>query len=362
MRSVAILLAMAGLAAPVWAETSINVSDGEDVSNTVSREPTLSEKIPVEGDAKKRDQFLTFNWENDKYGGNSDRHYTNGLRITYFDVLDTPPAWAEKLSDAVPLFDLGEKSGVYYSIGHNIYTPDDISVVHPAPGQRPYSGFLYGSMGFSTLVGDRVDDYELMLGTVGPSALGEQVQKRWHELVDVDKPMGWDTYQLHDEPIVNFNWQQRYPEALAWQSDGGDWYAAAEPHYGFALGNAYTYGNAGFMLRFGPASSRWQDTPPMVRPSLPGNGYFVNTGKGFSWYVFAGADTRLVARNIFLDGNTFRSSPHVDKRPLVADLTTGVAMSVGKYRITYALNQRTREYDTQHQSDVYGAVSLGYRF
>jgi hypothetical protein len=357
-----IVAMMAGLAAPVWAETSVNVSDGDSVSNTESRTPTLSEQIPVDDTKQKHDQFFTFNWENDKFGGNSDRHYTNGLRLTYFDALDKPPEWAEKLSDAVPMFDLGEKSGVYYSFGQNIYTPDNIRVVNPAPGQRPYAGFLYGSMGFTTLEGDKVDDYQLTLGVVGPAALGEQVQKRWHEIVNVPKPLGWDNYQLHNEPIVNLTWQQRYPEALSWQSSGGDWYAAAEPHYGFALGNAYTYGNAGFMLRFGPASSRWQDTPPLVQPSLPGNGYFLNPNGGFSWYVFAGTDVRLVARNIFLDGNTFEDSPSVDKRILVADLTTGVATTFGKYRITYALNQRTREYDTQHASDVYGAISLGYRF
>lgn len=53
--------------------------------------------------------------------------------------------------------------------------------------------------------------------------------------------------------------------------------------------------------------------PPRIQPSLPGSGFFVPPQDRFGWYLFAGVEGRAVARNIFLDGNTFRDSRSVDK-------------------------------------------------
>lgn len=335
------------LAAPVWAVDE----DGK---------PTLSDEVPDNLVTPEERRFFTVELENDSLGGNSDRHYTNGVRFTYFDVLGKPPAWAEALDRALPFFTVTDKTGVFYSFGQNLYTPDDIRQVNPPAGQRPYAGFMYGSAGFTTLVDNHVDTYELTAGIVGPSALGRQTQKLVHEALNVGKPMGWKGHQLHDELALGLSYQRRYPEALSWQPRG--WYLGVEPHYGFTVGNVYDYANAGFMVRFGPESARFQDTPPMVRPGISGSGFFAHPGHDFSWYLFAGVDGRAVARNIFLDGNTFRDSPHVEKRVLVADKVAGLATAWGPVRVTYSLNQRTREYRGQPKEDVFGAVSLGFRF
>lgn len=349
LKTIAVMAALgAGLLIPAWADVL-------DVS------PTLEQRIPPDVLPPDQHHFVTLNVENDMFGGNSDRHYTSGVRLTYFDVLDHPPAWAEALARALPGFDVTDKTGVAYSIGQNIYTPDNIRVAHPAPGQRPYAGYLYGSAAFSTLVGDHVDDYQVTLGVVGPSALGEQAQTFVHRIVGSPKPQGWDAYQLHDEPALTLMWQRRYPDLLTWED--ADWHLGVEPRYGVTLGNVYTYGSAGATVQFGPASSRWQDLPPLVAPSLSGSGFFATPkGQPFSWYVFAGVEGRAVARNIFLDGNTFRSSPHVEKRILVGDATAGLATTFGRVRVTYTVNHRSREYRGQPKPDTYGAVTLGYRF
>ena len=69
--------------------------------------------------------------------------------------------------------------------------------------------------------------------------------------------------------------------------------------------------------------------PPRIRPSLPGSDFFVNRDK-LGWYLFAGFECRLVGRNIFLDGNTFSDSHSMDKRYLVGDFQTGVALTYGR--------------------------------
>jgi len=60
------------------------------------------------------------------------------------------------------------------------------------------------------------------------------------------------------------------------------------PHAGGALGNVYTYANAGFTVRYGKRLV--SDLGPMrIRPSPPGSGFFVPADT-FSWYAFVGVD------------------------------------------------------------------------
>ena len=95
-----------------------------------------------------------------------------------------------------------------------------------------------------------------------------------------------------------------------------------------SLGNIFTYAAAGAMVRFGQRlRADWGQ--PRIQPALSGSD-FVNHGAlhdGPAWYVFAGTEGRAVARNIFLDGNTWEDGPSVDKKPFVADLTAGAAVS-----------------------------------
>src|SRR5690606_21744570 len=103
-------------------------------------------------------------------------------------------------------------------------------------------------------------------------------------------------------------------------------------------------------------------SPVRVRPAMPGTGAFVVPENTFSWYLFGGLETRAVARNIFLDGNTFANSHSVDKKPFVADLNAGIALTYGKVRASYALIYRTKEFDDQDKGDLFGTVTLGVRF
>lgn len=134
----------------------------------------------------------------------------------------------------------------------------------------------------------------------------------------------------------------------------------ATPHAGGALDNVFTYANAGLMLRFGRRLPL-DYGPPRIQPNLPGSGFFVPQD-GFGWYLFAGMEGRAVARNIFLDGNTFRDSRSVDKELLVGDLQCGIALTWRNVRLSYTHVLRTREFETQDEADEFGAFSLSVRF
>jgi len=305
------------------------------------------------------DSFLTFNVENDMFGGGTDRNYTSGVRLTYFDLGTELPDFAYALDRVVPTFSINKTTSIYYSAGQNLYTPKTITQKTQDPTDRPWAAFLYASAGLTTITDNHVDELEASLGMVGPAALGEETQRFVHKIVNSPTPMGWDN-QLENEPGIILSWQRRWPERYTFDMAGLS--VGAEPHFGLTLGNIYTYSNAGLSFRLSPKGGQFQDDPIRVRPSMPGTGAFLLPDGVFSWHLFGGIEGRAVARNIFLDGNTFEESYNVDKKNFVGDASAGLALTYGKTRISYALVYRTEEFDGQDSGDIFGTVSLGFRF
>ena len=323
------------------------------------KEP-LVERVP-EHILNGSDRFLTLNIENDKFGSGYDRDYTNGLRITWFNVGAEQPFYADWIDRLVPTFDANKTTSTYLSFGHNLYTPSDIDRSTLDVRDRPYAAFLYGSAGISTITDRHMDDVELTLGWIGPSAQGEFIQDKFHRLIHADyQPHGWK-YQLRDEPGVILSWERSWP---GWYTAdfGKNLHARFAPHGGVTLGNVYTYANAGFTIDLTPSNLRWQTQPVRVRPAIPGSGYFEYTD-GHGWMTYLGYDARLMAHNIFLDGNTWKDSHHVKRRPFVHDLALGAAYNHKNFRISYTVNWRSREFKSPlTKSSSFGAVSVGYRF
>lgn len=304
--------------------------------------------------------YISLSVENDLIGGGTDQFYTSGVRLTYFNAGMDSPEIIDTLDKLLPMFKINETTSTYFTLGHNIYTPEDITIASLQEDDRPWAAFLYTSIGLSTVERNHIDDIEITLGVVGPEAFGEDIQRFVHENIsDSPSPEGWDN-QIKFEPGVILSWQRRWPAALA--LDAGDYRLAFEPNINASVGNIYTYAGAGVMLSFGPYQGYLQDAPPKVRPSSPGSGYFETPDQGWSWYVFAGADGRAVARNIFLDGNTFRNSDSVDKEILVGDLTAGLAFTLDKYRLAYSINSRSDEFKGQDGDSIFGSVTLSTRF
>jgi|GEM_PF-143778 len=305
-------------------------------------------------------RFITLNSENDMYGGGTDRNYTNGARATYFDMGAEVPEFFHLIDRAVPTFSINETTSISYSLGHNLYTPSDITVTANQPNDRPWAAFLYGSAGLTSITKNHIDSLEATIGIVGPAALGEQVQKFVHaHMSGSGTPRGW-RHQLKNEPALMLSWERSFPERYSLETFG--WRTSAVPYIGATVGNVYTYASAGASFNISPYGKGFQDTPVRVRPAMPGTGAFVVPDNTVSWYIFGGVEGRAVARNIFLDGNTFTDSHDVDKKYFVADANVGLALTYGKTRLSYALIYRTKEFDGQDKGDIFGTITLGRRF
>ena len=130
------------------------------------------------------------------------------------------------------------------------------------------------------------------------------------------------------------------------------------PHFGAAIGNVFTHAAAGATVRLG-TDLNTADGVPRIRPSLPGSSYF-EPSPTWDWQLFAGGEVRAVARNIFLDGNTFRKSHRVEKEVFVADFQLGLAVTVGRARLSLTNIFRSPEFTKQTEWDEFGAISLAF--
>ncbi len=330
------------------------------INAAAAQTPSIEEEIAARVKASEDKNFVSLSIENDSIGGGTDQFYTSGVRFTWFNVNTPVPDALDEMADAIPTFDLNATTSTFFTLGQNIYTPENIRQRTNQNNDRPWAAFLYGSVGLASLENNHIDELELTLGVVGPEALGEQSQKFIHRhITDSPIPQGWQN-QLDFEPGIILSGQRRWPRAFS--TTLGDYQLRAEPNVNVSFGNIYTYAGTGLTFTFGPYQNRFQDTPPRVRPVMPGSGYFETPDQGWSWYLFASADGRLVGRNIFLDGNTFSDSHSVDKKPLVGDATAGVAFTLGEYRLSYSINARTKEFDGQDDESVFGAFTISTRF
>ncbi len=315
--------------------------------------------------AEDRRGTWTFIVENDVFA-NTDRDYTSGLRGSY---VSPPDSLDDGLHGAIArtLFGAREGDQIRYglAIGQSIFTPEDTRVENPPSDQHPYAGWLYGE--YSVFAQDQGSAFlgstagltigAVQIGIVGPHAYGEEVQNNFHELIRSYEVRGWDN-QLNDEVAfaVLLERQERFwldQDLLGQQLD-------IIPNYGVTLGTLRTDAKIGATLRFGN-DLRSDFGPPRIRPAVGGSGFFEATGD-FAWYLFAGAEGRAVARDIFLDGNTYQDSASVDKKVFVAEAQAGLVTTFDDVRIAYTAVVRSPQYDSQNESQIFGSISLSVKF
>ena len=318
-----------------------------------------TQAMAADAPAKPEDDKGIFSivYENDIFA-HTDRGYTNGVRFSWLSSEANAPNWVKWSADHfLPIASDGDKR-LSIAAGQSMFTPGDLSKSTPILNDRPYAGWLYGSVGVVSDTGKTLDNVVLTVGVVGPYSFAEQTQKFIHrDITDSPNPRGWDN-QLKTEPGVILTYERKWRSLYQFSPFGIG--VDVTPAAGMNLGNIETDAIVGSMFRIGydlPADYG----PPRVRPSLPGSDFFIPT-KEIGGYLFAGIEGRGVARNIFLDGNTFAHSQHISKEPFVGSAEAGIAFTYGQARLSYTQVYLTREFTEQKSPEQFGVVTLSYRF
>lgn len=297
--------------------------------------------------------------ENDLFGAGTDQYYTQGIQLTFVPKDKWEPQWFKNLMDMIPGVNLDGQSTYVAALGQQMFTPEDTTLKDPDPTDRPYAGWLFGSVGaiVEQPESNLLQNVSLDLGIVGPASLAGYTQRRWHTLINVGLPRGWGK-QLHNEPGILLSYQARLRHEIL----GRDNFLEMDvtPSVGVALGNVLTQGTIGASLRFGQNLGLTYG-PPFIRPSLPAAAIVRKKGQ-FGWNLFAGIEGRAVGRNIFLDGNTYGDSRSVDKKNFVLDFQGGIEFTLGYARLSFTQIYRTREFHGQRVPSQFGSISLSAVF
>jgi hypothetical protein len=325
-------------------------------------------------EAARQADTLTLYLENDLFGfDNKDRYYTHGTKLSWvsrdltgYREMEGLPPWLHRFMERLPLVnDPEEQRSVSLALGQNIYTPENKTRADLITDDRPYAGITYLGFGLHSKNPRQMDTLELDLGIVGRHAYAEDCQQEIHRWIGSVKPQGWEN-QLRDEPVVNLHFERKWRWIAPGQAGGLGFDIL--PHLGVAAGNLLTAVNLGGQVRFGWNLPRDFGTY-LIRPGSDSaapldaeDPRFNRPLERWGLHLFLAVNGSAVARNLLLDGNTFRESHSVSKRPFVAEVIAGAGLILHRWKVTYSHAYRTREFRGQREPQRFGALALSYSF
>jgi lipid A 3-O-deacylase len=230
------------------------------------------------------------------------------------------------------------------ALGQDMYTPS-IDSPHLIPGQRPYAGWLYLESTERAESVDGMDVVRYTVGITGPPSLAEATQDTWHRWFNYRAPLGWDE-QLPTEA----DFAVGYESARMLGRVGGS------DHPRVLLASVWAL-NAGTLLTDLELSLR---ATVGGHPPLPWSATVRHSTPGLGVYLLGAVRGDVVARNLFLDGTTFRDSHKVTKRSQVGQLEGGVGLSVWRARFEWTVIHRGTEYITQPRAHTYARLTFGW--
>ena len=194
-------------------------------------------------------------FENDLFG-DTDQQYTNGVQIgwmspdlTRFAQADRVPNWLLPVVAKLPWINEPDtQRNVGFSLGQKIFTPENTQRSKLVTDDRPYAGWLYGGLIFTSKIANRMDMFELQFGIIGPAAQAEEAHNFIHDLRDLEKAGGWSN-QLDNEPGLALIYERKWRPLKSDNSTGFGYDVIT--HAGAAVGNVFTYANAGVETRIG---------------------------------------------------------------------------------------------------------------
>jgi len=308
---------------------------------------------------------LHFQLENDILSGSGqDQGYSSGLNLTWVSSDLTDPATclptvARAIHPYLRWLQPGgnTQQNLMLAFEQTLYTPQDKTRRDLIRTDRPYAAMLAIKLGYQARQAQQLRTNWLTLGVVGPAALGKTVQNDVHHILGNKRVRGWGN-QLRNEPIVQWTHERRYRLVSAVHRNGWAWDVTGV--WGGALGNAFTWLNAGSELRYGMRLPDDFGAGRLAGVDTASAGW--KQSSAWAGYLFLALDTRAVARDISLDGNTWRNSHKVDTRHLVTELGYGLVMHYQRWKVTLARYHRTREFNGQSSRPVFGSIRIGYQF
>lgn len=288
--------------------------------------------------------------ENDNYNFTlHDRYYSNGFFIRY--------NWLSKKQRAENILKVINRVEAGQMIFNSYYNRRSVERVLQTM-DRPYAGWLYGSLGQTKIFSNKdILKYDAIVGILGPAALGKQIQTGYHRLLMLYNIYGWE-YQVKNE--IGLNASVQYYRSLIKNKPGQPFavHAVAKA----MLGNSFTNASAGMLIKFGNTEQEENNSYWGGRLGQPKK----TSIHKLEAFLFLEPTLMLQAYNATVQGGLLRS----DKGLYVSELhpfnyvIKGGAVISGRQSglsITYTLKQKEAK-SMIDKMEVYGAFGVYYRF
>ena len=301
---------------------------------------------------------LNYYFENDIFS-NTDSEYTDGSRLS---VLMYRSEGADEWLHIPFTISYERAHFISFSLTQAIYTPKDLSQRELIVEDRPYAGWLYFEMGLHQSSEHHLNSLSLQVGVVGPASGMERLQGFVHKMTDSNIAQGWDN-QLNNEIGLQLNYQHkwRYVSEPLWGVE-----SSLVPYLGGEFGNVAIKANVGTSLRLG-----WNIPEDFGSSTIDEGGEngipvrtrcLVETPKPWSFNFYLAAGGTAVARDLFLDGNTFSESHSVNKQWLKAYGALGLSGRYKNVNVDYIQTYHTKQYEEGTSTHSIGSIIISYLF
>lgn len=310
------------------------------------------------------DNDVFFNSDNNISSGLSLQRHTAGAD-RWEEVADMPK-FVRRLGQNIPT--LTGKGLIYrvgVAIGQVIQTPTDLLRRDLIKEDVPYAGVFTLQASWYAYNDDEFRGFEITTGVVGPLSLAGEYQKAFHKLIRCVVPQGWDN-QLANELLINLNYMRKEKVWRGGRAEGVSFDAAVNGDV--ALGSLFTQASVALETRVGrnmPGGFVSMSDPTgfslshmaTLNPARPGAGSFYGS------LVLRGT---VLAHTLFLDGNTFRASHRVDRKPLVGQIIAGLHYErrhwgIGFYAMASSAVVNTRKAPAAESRERVGAINIEWR-
>jgi hypothetical protein len=295
-----------------------------------------------------KDQELSGAWSLQKHSGVADS----------WEGLKKVPDFVRRWGASLPTLSAPNRHyRASLALGQTTQTPVDLKRRDLILEDAPYAGALLASVSWYGFNDDAFSGFEFVTGLVGPASGVGRVQKATHKLLGITAPRGWDN-QLRNEPIANFSHVRKRKIAKAGAPSDLSFDTALSGR--ICVGNLITQAGVAIEMRYGR--------------NMPGGFAYIPDPIGFDMTYMAALsppdpDTASlygslvlrasgIARDIFLDGNTFRNSHSVDRKTFVGQAILGLHFEEGNWAARFSLVLPTDTVDTSSATAVEGRGEL----
>ncbi len=303
----------------------------------------------IAGDAANSNSNWSFAFDNDiLVPGSRDQDYTYGLNLTFagqktedqWASLHTPLGWLDKrLGLASLIGNQANTSKIEYGLFG--FTPEDITLSEPAPGDRPYASLVYVSSSKERFDIARQVSWisTLTLGIMGLDIVGD-IQDTLHANINNDRPQGWDN-QISDggEPTARYTVAR---QNLITRSDSGlEIKSTLQGSVGYITEASWS-----LSLRAGRINSPWISYNPELT-SYGEKSISSDLGRVSEHYFSMGLSLKARAYNSFLQGQFKNSTVSYNSDELnhgIMEAWAGYSAALAKgYSFSYQVRGHSSE-------------------